>query len=374
MALGQSLRGMTLACGMALASLSATALHAAAHVEPASATSCANVDPHDTVSAFEGGKSTPPNASGPTRVGVAFRVLELREIDLVQGSYLFRGYVRTSWCDRRQAFDRTAEGADERIYSGPAVSEMLGESVWYPAAFPVNQVGELRFTERILRIRYDGTVEQDMNINVPLASRFDLRRFPFDEQTLRLQIESFVFPSRQVEVVDDAARTGFDPALALPEWEIVAATGSVSLARVMRSREPFSRYTLNIVISRKTGFYLWKVFLPLVIIVALSWSVFWMPDESFAQRSRITATGVLTIVAYQFAFASDLPRIGYLTLLDRTMILSFGLLAITMLESLMISPWQEPHPERALRADRLSRVVFPAVYVIGLLLILQTAE
>ena len=51
------------------------------------------------------------------------------------------------------------------------------------------------------------------------------------------------------------------------------------------------------------------------------------------------------------------------------MIFSFGLRAISMLESLIISPWQGSNPERALRVDRLARVVFPSVYSIGLLLI-----
>jgi len=173
--------------------------------------------------------------------------------------------------------------------------------------------------------------------------------------------------------VDEGGRTGFDPSLKLPEWEIESATGSVSEVSVMRSRETFSRYTLDIQIARKPGFYLWKVFLPLVIIVAMSWSIFWMPEERFAQRSRITSTGVLTIVAYQFAFGGDLPRIGYLTLLDKAMILSFGLLAVTMLESLMISTWQERDKGRALRTDRASRLIFPAAYVAGLLLILVSS-
>ena len=68
-----------------------------------------------------------------------------------------------------------------------------------------------------------------------------------------------------------------------------------------------------------------------------------------------------------------MPRIGYLTLLDKTMILSFDLLAITMLESLLISGWQTSDPEKALRTDRFARVAFPAVYVIGLTLILTVS-
>jgi hypothetical protein len=356
MVAGQSVRSRGLLRRIVFASLAAVLLPAFAAAEPPSPTSCENV--------------APAAANQPTRAGVAFHVLELREIDPVAGSFLFRGYLRTSWCDPAQAFDRAAAGVDERIYTGAAAAERMEQGVWTPAGFPVNRVGELEFTERILRIRYDGTVEQDVNVSVALASRFDLHRFPLDTQTLELQIESFVYPAQRVVMVDDAARTGFDLALELPEWKIMSATASVSEVSVMRSREKFSRYTLEIEIARNPGFYLWKVFLPLVIIVALSWSIFWMPEERFAQRSRITSTGVLTIVAYQLAFGADLPRVGYLTLLDKAMILSFGLLAITMFESLVVSSWQEANKERALRLDRSSRVIFPAVYVLGLGLIL----
>ena len=141
-------------------------------------------------------------------MGVAVRVLELREIDPVQGSYLFRGYVRSTWCDRRLAFDPATEGVDERTFSGPAVVEMLGKTVWFPAGYPVNQVGELRITERTLRILYDGTIEQDMNITVSAATRFDLQRFPFDQQSLLLEVESFIYPSNQVEFVEQIGANG----------------------------------------------------------------------------------------------------------------------------------------------------------------------
>jgi hypothetical protein len=148
----------------------------------------------------------------------------------------------------------------------------------------------------------------------------------------------------------------------MPEWNIEAVNGRVNEIAVMKSDTPFSRYTLEIEIARKPGFYLWKVFLPLVLIVSLSWSVFWMTDERFSNRSRISATGVLTIVAYQFAFAKDLPRIGYLTLLDQIMIGSFILLAVTVVESLLVDRAGKTDPLEAKRIDRTSRWLFPVVY------------
>ena len=52
------------------------------------------------------------------------------------------------------------------------------------------------------------------------------------------------------------------------------------------------------------------------------------------------------------------------------MILSFGLMTFNMLESLMVSRLQDSDPDRALGVDRLSRMIFPGVYAIGLFLIL----
>ena len=263
------------------------------------------------------------------------------------------------------AVNRRSDPGSERIFMGEQV-EHERTRIWFPAGYPVNGVGELSASERILRIRHDGTVEQSINIRVPLATHFDLRRFPFDRQTLELQVESFAWDRDHLQFVHDDSISGFSEEISIPEWNITAVTGKVTEIVVMKSDTPFSRYILEIEIARKPGFYLWKVFLPLVLIVALSWSVFWMTDERFSNRSRISATGVLTIVAYQFAFAKDLPRIGYLTLLDQIMIGSFVLLAVTVVESLLVDRANSADPLKAHRIDRTSRLLFPAVYALML--------
>ena len=144
-------------------------------------------------------------------------------------------------------------------------------------------------------------------------------------------------------------------------------------SRALRSASAFSRIVLEIDVAREWGFYLWKIMLPLVIIVALSWSIFWMTDESIAGRTRITATGVLTIVAYQFVVGEDLPRIAYLTLLDKVMILSFVLLAVTVVQSLIVAQYQQVDMPRAKRIDRFSRLLFPGTYLALLLLVLAAS-
>ena len=307
----------------------------------------------------------PPNPDGPTIVGVGFFVNDIRGIDPVRDEFQFRGYVRVLWCDPRLAFDPEIEGQNELVFTGDRFEKEF-KRIWTPSGYSVNKVGELSFSERVLRIRHDGTIEQSINISVPLATHFDLRRFPLDRQTLELQVESYLWNRDQLQFIHDETISGFSDGISMPEWNIEAVDGRVSEVAVMKSDTPFSRYILEIEIARRPGFYHWKVFLPLIVIVALSWSVFWMTDERFSARSRISATGVLTIVAYQFVFTENLPRVGYLTLLDQVMIGSFGLLAVTVLESLFVDRANKDDPARAIRIDRTSRWLFPAVYAVML--------
>jgi len=315
--------------------------------------------------ADENSLKEPPNPNGPTIVGVGFFVNDIRGIDPVLDEFQFRGYVQVLWCDPRLAFDPAETGQQVIVITGDRVDQNL-KRMWFPSGYPVNKVGELSISERVLRIRHDGTITQSINLRLPLATHYDLRRFPFDRQTLELQVESYLWDYQHLQFVHDETIGGFSDGISIPEWNIEAVSGHVSDTAVLRSHTPFSRYTLEIEISRKPGFYLWKVFLPLAVIVALSWSIFWMTDERFSGRSRISATGVLTVVAYQFVFAENLPRVGYLTLLDQVMIGSFGLLAVTVLESLLVDRANRQDPERAIRIDRTARWLFPMVYVLML--------
>ncbi|MBW2424738.1 MAG: hypothetical protein JRG86_10840 [Deltaproteobacteria bacterium] len=315
--------------------------------------------------------SHPPVGDGPTPVEIGFFVTELREIDAVQGSFHFRGSVHVMWCDPRRAFDPAEAGVQERLFGGPAADAEF-ERHWNPRGFPVNRIGGFEIMDRVIRIRHDGAVRQDMNISVDLSTAFDLRRFPFDRQTLALEVESATWDRDQVRFVPNADLTGFAEGFDMPEWRLLGVESRIEEVPVLRSNVPFARNVVEIRIARESGFYLWKGLLPLFIIVMLSRSVFWMSDESFAGGSPISATGVLTIVAYQFVLAEGLPRVAYLTLLDQIMIASFGLLAVTVVESLLVSR-QPRGSEAALRIDRTARWLFPLAYGLTIIFIFWTS-
>ncbi len=325
---------------------------------------CANVDYGRANLGAGADPATPPNPDGATLVGAGFFVTQLRALDALREQYSFRGHVRATWCDPRLAYDPDEVGTLERVYIGRNEQQQR-ERIWWPAGFPVNRAGSFEITERVVRVAPDGTVHNDINISVQVHADLDLRRFPFDHQRLELVIESTRWQVDDLVYVPDETTTGFPQDFTMQEWELVGVSSRVEEVASTRGARPFSRFVLEIDVERQAGFYLWKVMLPILIIVAISWSVFWMTDERLAGRSRITASGVLTVVAYQFVIADGLPRIAYLTVLDKMMLVSFALLSVTVLQSMLVAHYNESAAsETAALIDRTSRWLFPLVYAL----------
>ena len=356
------------ALAAAIALVLAMALPERAAADGDSPAACSRVA-YGRPAAAEPSPAIAPNPDGPTVVGIGVFVTGLREIDAVRDDFRFRGYVRATWCDPRLAFEPVAGVRPERVFAGPEAEQELGR-IWSPTGFPVNSVGDFSILERVLRIQADGTVLNDLNFSALLSADYDLRRFPFDSQLLELQIESFRWNRDDLVFVADEDSIGFGRDFEIPEWRITRVASRIVEETAIRNPVPFSRFVLEIGVEREPGFYLWKVMLPILIIVGLSWSVFWMTDERLAGRSRITATGVLTIVAYQFVIADDLPRIAYLTLLDKMTLISFGLLSVTVIQSMVVSRFQPHDMARARSIDRTSRWTFPLAYAAMLALLL----
>ena len=324
---------------------------------------CANVDYGRANLGAGPDPATTPNPDGATLVGTGIFVTQLRAVDAVRETYSFRGHVRATWCDPRLAYDPDEAGTLERVYIGAAELRQR-ELIWWPSGFPVNRAGSFEITERVVRVVPDGTVHNDLNVSVQVHADLDLRRFPFDHQRLELVIESARWQIDDLVFVADQTNTGFPQDFTMQEWELVGVSSRVEEVTSTRGARPFSRFVFEIDVERQAGFYLWKVMLPILIIVAISWSVFWMTDERLAGRSRITASGVLTVVAYQFVIADGLPRIAYLTVLDKMMLVSFALLAVTVVQSMVVAHYNESAPETAALIDRRSRWLFPSVYAL----------
>lgn len=306
----------------------------------------------------------PPPGSGATQIDVGFNLTSLSDIDVIRSRFRFEGYAEFVWCDPRQAFDASSEGRTERVFFGETArdSNHNGE-LWIPDIELADSIGAVSNTARRIEVGADGTVRLSGIFNSVVAARFDLRRFPFDQQTFAIAMESFTFNRDVVQIRPMENMVGYENDLNLPEWQVNSLTASSEETGQVRDRVPFSRVIFNVNVERESGYYLVKLSVPLTLIVMLSWSVFWMEKESLGGRMRISSTAFLTIVAYQFAISGSLPKVAYLTLMDKVMIAAFILIALSALENMVAVTMTGRNPDAARMLDRRSRWIFPIAYV-----------
>ncbi|MFC1681574.1 hypothetical protein ACFL1S_07330, partial [Pseudomonadota bacterium] len=116
--------------------------------------------------------------------------------------------------------------------------------------------------------------------------------------------------------------------------------------------------------QRFRGYYLIKVIAPLILIVAMSWAVFWIDPQDTGTKISITITAMLTLIAYRFAIDTSLPAISYLTRMDWFIVSSTILVYASLVAVVVTAAYaRKEKAEIAKGIDRASRWGFPLFFV-----------
>jgi hypothetical protein len=78
-----------------------------------------------------------------------------------------------------------------------------------------------------------------------------------------------------------------------------------------------SHIVFGLHIVRHADYYVFRIFLPLFLMVAVSWGVLWISPDDLNSQLMISVTTVLTLVAFSVAISNVLPPVPYLTFLRR---------------------------------------------------------
>ena len=81
--------------------------------------------------------------------------------------------------------------------------------------------------------------------------------------------------------------------------------------------------SLEIDIERKSGYYLYKVILPIVIILIVCWASLWIRPQELESKLTITIVCLLSLIAYNFIIDGEIPKLAYLTIIDWIILTSY---------------------------------------------------
>ncbi len=321
--------------------------------------------------------SGPPPGDGPLEVLIGFNLVNITDVGEKEETLDFEGAVYLEWMDPRLAYEPSEFGmpvdwqpgdysrAPTQIYQGDFAVKEIFEG-WRPHVVVPNGIGNRVTTNMAVGIWPDGRVAYTETFYVKAETPMDLRRFPFDRQKLEVFFHPFLYQRDEVVLVpDDRLARIWEQNLGIADWgleEVTMRERPIEIAYFDDSRVEISEFIVTVEIKRRPLHLIISIILPMVLLVSLTWSVFWMDNESLSNRINITFIGILSVVAYYFVILDNVPEVSYLTLIDAFiistfLILSAGVVVVVYIEKLV-------DEERVSIIDRRCRWAFPLAYAL----------
>ena len=162
-----------------------------------------------------------------------------------------------------------------------------------------------------------------------IKNKFNLRAFPFDRQKISLELidGKYNLDKRNIFVSERAH-------IFLNEYvkknEILGWDLKGYELNPFQYQSPFNMkgdfsdgLRLDFLIERKHGYYVFKVIVPIVLILLICWGSVWIEPKEIESRLTITIVCLLSLIAYNFVIDSEMPKLEYLTVMDWIILISY---------------------------------------------------
>ena len=160
-----------------------------------------------------------------------------------------------------------------------------------------------------------------------IKNDFNLKSFPFDKQKIILQIENERYSLDEWKAglttwtliqLNEFAKEN-----QITGWDITNYDMSYKSFYNPFYGDIGDGFEVILEIERKSGYYIFKIILPIVLILMVCWSVVWISPKELESRLTITIVCLLSLIAYNFVIDKDLPKLEYLTVLDWLILISY---------------------------------------------------
>ncbi len=297
--------------------------------------------------------SRPNEEAGATTVHISVFIIDIDNIDSANQTFTANVYFEATWKDPRLVHKRKGK-----------VARPLSE-VWNPRLEIVNQQKLWRTFPEVVSIAPDGQVTYYQRVWGQFSQPLKLHDFPFDEQTFNIQIAAAGYQPDEVALIRKLERaTGIADVISLSDWEVL---------KWKAETEPYSPvpgvhlagFVFSFEAKRYKGFFIIRIIIPLLFIVAMSWIVFWIDPKESGSQISVAITSMLTLIAYRFAIGTSLPNISYLTRIDYFILGATFLVFASLIEVIItLNLARTERLKHARWLDNISRLVFPAAFIL----------
>jgi hypothetical protein len=294
----------------------------------------------------------PGAQADPTEISVGLLVLDLSEINDRSQTFSADFNVRLAWDD-----PRLAHAGRSDICIRPL------EEVWNPKLRLLNQREVRGLFDDVVHIDPSGRVSYEQRYIGTLTTIADISRFPFDTRDLSISMVAVGIEESEIRLVVNPGHAGRLDVLSVPNWSIDEGTPRVSQFAAPDGRR-YAMFALEFNAVRRSSYYVWSAMVPLTIIVFMSWTVFWINPAHLGAQLGLSATSMLTLIAYRFTLANLLPPVSYLTRMDFFVTGASILVFLALVEAVATGSLADRGSgELGRKIDTPARVVFPLAFL-----------
>lgn len=215
-----------------------------------------------------------------------------------------------------------------------------------------------------------------------------LHNFPFDTQFLRVSLENKTYGRDLVRYVpDDKSRpfnVDYDTTIDILNGgqyfidSIFMETSKYVYKTTfgdptIEGDDTYARLSVVITVRRNAAGIFEKIALPLLVVLVLSYLVFYIAPEDIGTSSALAVTALLAAIAFQWTLSDTLPKVTYPTMVDKIFYLVYFYIFYSMAQSVWtynLARDEQADQRKTHRSRIFSRVFFPMSFLIALVIII----
>lgn len=222
------------------------------------------------------------------------------------------------------------------------------ESMWDPRIYFPNAV-EMKssINKRIIctdNVKGTVMIQWSYRVKGRFKCPFDITTFPFDDQVLRIHVSSYwsnrVIRFRQELSIGNNISSALANFADGGQWDLqtyilsdVVEPGDGG-AFSKEIKEPLFQFHVHA--RRKYNYYLWNIAAMVNMISFLAFTSFAIERNDTGKRLSVSLTLLLTVVAFKNFVSSILPKVSYLTLMDKYVLFNVAFIFLVSVQNAVV--------------------------------------
>ena len=211
---------------------------------------------------------------------------------------------------------------------------------------------------------------------VRIKNNFDLRNFPFDKQKI---VFSFYETADPDVVIEPLSSVYSNLDIIKNKENLINGWNLIDYRLVGHNYQEQGFFDdkfangLDIIleIERESSYYVYKIILPIILILMVCWSVIWITPRELEARLTVTIVCLLSLIAYNFVIDSEIPKLEYLTIMDWIIFTSYIFATVPNFLCIISHKLYYSNKGLCLTIENRAKFIGPMMYIAVVLLIIS---